>query len=549
MIKELFLPRHIKGYYLFPTRIVGFEIGKTHISATQVYKSGHSTKIEKYIEVPLEAGNGTNGHERITKCLQEIMPQLDRYDYIHTALPSSVVIFKELRLPFVTHETIKKVVSYEVEPLLPFSLTDAVIDFVITKVNSDQSNSEIMVAAVQNQYIEQHIQLFADAGINPDVITIDFFALYELIKKNPAYTSNSDGTLFVDLGMQTTRIAYVQDGQLKFIRTLNKGIYNAAKEVAQKLNMQQNEIMEQLLRFGLENNNNSPITQNLQQTFVTFWREIQFTLQSFTSQMLPPPSIKILLFGSGANLKGMTDFASAQLQSPCSTLQPSDILINQSITIKAKSILPSSSIISLATALSAPIDEQVNMRQGTFELRSDSLLGKQIIFACALFLILVISLFTFSFLSIRTLRQEATKSEAEALDALQERAHFEKALQEGLKGVKDKDKLEEAQHIAENVVSDQKNMWFAFAGSARASVLKYLLELTNRIDKDALGFNLESLTIEKGVMTIKAQVKDHEALKLLEKSLDESPLFRPVEKVEKTDFVMHINLAKNGEEQ
>lgn len=546
MIKELFLPRFVKNYYLFPTRTVGFEITKTYIAATQIYSSGKSTKIEKYIEVPIEHGNSTNAHERIVKALQIVLPQLDRYDYIHTALPSSVVIFKELRLPFLTYETIKKVVNYEVEPLLPFALHDAVIDFVITKEHTDQSSSEVMVAAVQNQYIEQHLQLFIDAGVDPHVITIDFFALYELLKKNPSFMSEQDGILLVELCMHTTRIAYLQDGQLKFIRTLAKGIHWQAKEVGLKLNMQQNEVMEQLLRFGLEKNNNSRITQTMELVFVAFWREIQFTLQSLTSTTRP---IKIFLFGSGAELKGMVDFASTQLQSPCHILQPANLLNSQSVSIKVKSALPSTSIISLATALTPPGDEQVNLRQGIFQLQGDSLLGRQLLLTCGLFLVLVISLITFSFIQIRSLANEAIKSEQEALEALKERAHFEKVLQEGLKGVKDKDKLEEAKHLAENEVNDQKNMWFAFAGSARASVLKYLLELTSRIDKDALGFNLESLVIEKGIMTLKAQVKDHEALKLLEKSLDESPLFRPVEKVEKTDFIMHINLAKNNEEQ
>ena len=53
------------------------------------------------------------------------------------------------------------VVNFEVEPLLPFATDDAVIDFIITKQNVAEKSSELLVTAVQKQYITQHLQLFA----------------------------------------------------------------------------------------------------------------------------------------------------------------------------------------------------------------------------------------------------------------------------------------------------------------------------------------------------------------------------------------------------
>ncbi|MDR3550042.1 MAG: pilus assembly protein PilM [Candidatus Babeliales bacterium] len=549
MIKELFLPQYINDYYLFPTRVVGIDIGKTHIGATQVYYKAKSIAIEKYIEIPLEPGTPADYDERATNALKLTIAQLDPYDYLYCAMASSYAIFKELRVPFTTYETIKKVVQYEVEPMLPFAVQSATIDFVITKKNDEQASSEIVVAAVQNQYIEAQLQLFADAGVTPHAITLDLFALYELYKKSNLCTSIAGAAVLIDLGMQTTRIAYIQDGQLRFIRTISKGIFHQAKAAADLLNMQPNEIMEHMMRFGLGKNSNARYGQTVDDVFTSFWREIQLTLQSFTAQMQQTPSTTILLLGQGAELKGMVDFVSSQLQMPCQLLRPTDLLDNKTITVKTKSAMPSSSIISLATALLPMGADQVNLRQGPFALSSDSMLNRQLIVACAIALLLIGSLATYSYMQIKAIRKAAQSYEKEALDVLKERPHFEKVLQEGLKDVKEKDQLEEAKHLVEQEVHRQEEMWFAFAGSARASKLKYLLELTTRIDKDALGFIIDSLAFTDGMMIIKAQVKNHEALKLLEQSLDESPLFGPVPKQEETNFVMKINLAKNGEEK
>ncbi len=99
MIKNIFLPEKIGGNYIFAKRIVGIDIGKTHISATQVYVKGTNITIEKSIDEKLDPELATY-EERVTKALKSIHKQLDRYDEVHSALSSSLVVFKELKLPF-----------------------------------------------------------------------------------------------------------------------------------------------------------------------------------------------------------------------------------------------------------------------------------------------------------------------------------------------------------------------------------------------------------------------------------------------------------------
>ncbi|MCX5922788.1 MAG: pilus assembly protein PilM [Candidatus Dependentiae bacterium] len=515
MIKEIFLPNTINGYYLFPVRIVGFDVGKTHISATQIYMTGKKTIIEKYLETPLDQGSASNYAERVSNALKTIMLQLDTCDRVHTAISSSVVIFKELRLPFLNYEKIKMVLNYEVELLLPFPIQDACVDFIITKQYPDLGSSEVLVAAVQNNFIAEHLQLFTDAGISPDVVTVDLFALYGFYKKLPVYAATTSDVTFIDLGMQTTRIAYVQDGKLRFIRTINKGLG-------------QSDTLESKL----------------------FWQEIQLTLQSFKAQAQNnTANTRIMLLGNGAEIKGIADVASQQLGMPCELMRANSLLHDSTITIKNDIPLPSSSIISLSTALPSPITQHFNLRQGIFALPIASLFNKQLLVACCLILLCIGSLGTYSFLQIRAMRNEAVASEKEALASLTERKDFERVLQEELKGTSEKNKLEDAKDIAQSAVKKLEEMWFAFTGSARSSMLQYLLELSNRIDRDGLGFDIESLTISEGTMTIKAHVKNHEALKILEKELKQSKLFSYVPTQEETNFTMKIILAKNGEGQ
>jgi len=551
MIRELFLPNRIGNYYLFAKRVIGLDVGKTHISATQVYIKGTKKIIEKYVEERLEPGSAANYTERAIRALHLVIAQLDKFDAVHSALSSSVAIFKEIKLPFLTYEKIKMVVNYEIEPLLPFSLQDAVVDFIIAKQYPQEQSSQVLVAAVQKQHIAMHLEILQASGISPDIITIDLFALYSLYKKIPTYASLRGNTVIIDLGLQATRIAYIQDGQLRFIRTINKGTLHIAKEVSEALGMQPNETMEYIIRYGLEKNTNQQYIQEVTKSLANFWQEIQFTLQSFTAQGITQEQIsKIILLGGGSEIKKITEFVHSLLNIPCEIMHVTDILHDPSISIKNTIALPSSSIISLSAAIPSSVTDQFNLRQGEFAASTEDLTKKQSIIAIGLCVVLLGSLSIYTFLQIRTFSNEAISSRDQAIKALKDRAHFSSALQDGLKNIKkEKELLNTAISIAQDEVKKQEKTWFAFTGPARATILKYLLELTKLIDKDALGFDIQSLKIAEGIMTIKASVKNHDALKTLEKGLKESKLFTNISSPEETTFTMIIMLAKNGEEQ
>ena len=122
LIKNRFLPERIKEYYLFSKRVIGFDIGKHHISAAQVYIHGRRSTIEKVVKLPLPEGTPTDYQERVAHAIRYILNTFDSYDEICTTLSSSVVVYKELSLPFTNREQISMIIDYEVESFLPLLL-------------------------------------------------------------------------------------------------------------------------------------------------------------------------------------------------------------------------------------------------------------------------------------------------------------------------------------------------------------------------------------------------------------------------------------------
>ncbi len=110
-------------------------------------------------------------------------------------------------------------------------------------------------------------------------ITVDIFELYSLYNLLD-YTNYPGLTIILDIASNITRILLILDGKLIYVRALSKGMLTIAKLVAEKISYDPGQVFEQLLKFGLEKNQeelNSLIKKELE----SFAYEIKFTIKSY----------------------------------------------------------------------------------------------------------------------------------------------------------------------------------------------------------------------------------------------------------------------------
>lgn len=538
MIRELFIPQEVKNYYIVPTRIIGFDIGKTQVTATQVLAKGRKVFVEKWYQEQLDTDLATDYDARVSAAIKKIIDSVDaKYQAIYSSISNTQAIFKELKFPFTETEMISRVVHHEIEPLLPFPIEDAVIDFVITKIVKEEKSAEVLIAAVQKQHIAHHLALFEAAGVNPERVTIDLFALYGLYHE--LYRNNQTDVIITEVGIQSTRMAYIQQGQLRSMRTLPKGIFDVARVASDELDISFSDALNYVMRYGLEKHATiDNYTQAIAKGFASLAQDMQFTINSFTSHN-PTAVDSVIFFGQTVHIKGMLDYFSHQFQLPSSifTLENS---AKTSIVLHKKNIIPQENIASLAVALPSTITGSFNLRKKEFGTESPWLISRQLLTSALLALAIIGSLVAYNFLTLRTLHNEAYSSQEEVIETLRER--FPKIPD-------DINDLDDIIAEAQRAVNDEEKR-FAVLTTARTSYLKYLLELTDKIDKQALDLDLEKITISSDrILTLQGRVKDYEALKNLERDLKKSKLFKLIEEGKEPQFTIVIRLLGNGQEK
>lgn len=533
MIKNIFIPERIGNNLLFGKKVVGVDIQKNYIFASVIWAKGNIQKIEQYLHIPIESSENHTAVDPKINALLSLKKMVGKAVF-HSSLSSAIIMYKELTFPFADREKIQLVIKYEIEPLLPFSANDALIDFIITKHEKNSNQVTVLAACVQKHHVAEYLAMFAAAGINPELVTVDLFGIYGLYKS--CYADIQDQTtILLDLGMYTTKLAYIQEGSLTMIRVFNQGIWQILKTTAESTHHSTQDVFDTFLRFGFDETEQHEMIEVGRKTFDGLIDKIQFTLSSYMSKDLSKSPTYMVIYGSGAMIKDIDVYIQKLLHIPVKSF----VLHNTKELDTGSIAVPLEGLSSLATAVQMSCNQEFNLLKEEFAQKDLGLLIKQIITMSCLIVILFGMLIGLHITQISKLKKELASSTQEVVEVLKEQ--FPKI-------PKDETNLDEIIDIANQLIANEKELWFAFSYANQSRFLHYLLELTQKIDKEGLGFEPERITISEGMLTLKAQVRDYDALKILERELKSSPFFTNIPPQDTPNFTMQIRLSSTNQE-
>ena len=492
MIKEIFLPEKISGRRLFSQRIVGITIQEKTLTGCQIYTTPTGTTLEAAHVEPIVQANAENIRANKIAALKRLMAHFPRYDQLNVSLPSSQVVFKELTVPFTDPEKIRMIIEYEVEPLLPFSINQAIIDFIITKKDVANHSSQILVAAIQEKDVQEAIDLYQAANADPSKITIDLFALYGLYLQTPEYKNITKGSVLIDVGSTTTRVALLLNGELKLIRTIPRGIDTITTQVGADAKIPVDQVHQRLIDIGIKNSGDPDYDHIVEKHFVGLLNDIQFTLNSFSLKLNFYDEISLLLFtGIGSHTKDFISFAHQTLQITCEHFDCEKLFKTKKL--KNKIPRPISSwnqyAIALATAEIYSEHDEFTFRRKSFAQTHHPLVVKQLVTAGVLFVAIGFALVGWGYWQITTFSTLKESREKEMVISLKKIFHSTSVSQR-------KTALKPLVNDAKREISKKRDIWQPFT-QEDLQALEILYDLTLAIDKKNFIISVNKLNIHK----------------------------------------------------
>ncbi|MBW2630660.1 MAG: pilus assembly protein PilM [Deltaproteobacteria bacterium] len=204
-----------------PEKILGLDISSNSIKAVRVTAGLRGYEIAGVSLIDIDEAGGT----------EEALKRLFENDAFKnsvcvTSLPAGSFSFRNIRLPFKNRRKIDKTIAYELEPLLPYSADDVLIDYTVVD-QGDQS--EIFAAAIPESVVGDLVRHLDGYHVETSIIDIDAVPVVSRI------TAGGDVGcgLLLDIGYRDTTGVLFRDGRVFHIRHFPFGGANITGALAE----------------------------------------------------------------------------------------------------------------------------------------------------------------------------------------------------------------------------------------------------------------------------------------------------------------------------
>ncbi|BCO09790.1 hypothetical protein GF1_21660 [Desulfolithobacter dissulfuricans] len=192
-------------------RVLGLDVHDDMVHVAVMEQRGGKIRILQAAAVPLQG-------EDLAGALTQVGLEKarSRCAVVSAVSPGSCSL-RNLFLPFQEQDRIAQVLPLELEEHLLLPPESQVIDFLQT--GRRDSGSELLVAALEKQFLQTHLEALQGQGLDPHTVTLHGFALAHQL----CQAGLDEDFLLLDLGLYSTTLVLCCGGQVVFLRHIPSG--------------------------------------------------------------------------------------------------------------------------------------------------------------------------------------------------------------------------------------------------------------------------------------------------------------------------------------
>lgn len=329
---------------LFENQLIGLDIGSSTIKAIKLkkLKEGFELTGAEIISVSSESADEMDPdvkHALFVNSIKKIIKQKNiSVNKVVTAIPSDSAIIRYIKVPYMTEDELKNMIPYDAEQYIPLGMDQVVFDYkVLNEIEEEnQKKLEVLLVAVKNETMGQHLALLKDAGVEPVVIDVDSFSLCNAYSLNVNDESESGGkadtVAIINMGAKFTTITICEKDIPHLTRDVNIGGNNFTKEIQREFNLsfaQAEEMKKQHAVIVVESealllnsmpssddDKSSRIFEAITPALNKLLNDVRRSFDYYESTVKRKPVQKILLSGGTSKIKNIDRFLSERLGMP-----------------------------------------------------------------------------------------------------------------------------------------------------------------------------------------------------------------------------------------
>ena len=221
--------------------IVGLDIGSSAIKAVELSRVGKEVQVTGFGQIELASEDPKDVVAAITELMRE---GGFRTKNVVTSVSGKMVIIRYLSMVPMSDEELRNAILFEAEKYIPFTLDECVLDCQRFDEPEGGNSANVLLVAVKDAVLDHHLGLVQKAGLTPDIIDVDAFALsnaHSLLRSCNGQGPEEGVIAFVDVGATKTSLNIVRNGVSLFTREIYFGGKDLTQSIARRLAIDEQE--------------------------------------------------------------------------------------------------------------------------------------------------------------------------------------------------------------------------------------------------------------------------------------------------------------------
>lgn len=301
--------------------IVGLDVGSSSVKAVELSRSGKGVEVTGFGQVDLASDDREEQIRAVSTLIKEGGFNPKR---IVSSVSGKMVIIRYLSMVPMSEEELRNAIIFEAEKYIPFGLDESALDCQkLEGANDDGGNDNVILVAVKQSVVEDHVDVLQKAGCTPEVIDVDAIALGNAWDLVQSFASEEEGVqgdvvAFVDVGASKTCLNIIENGVSLFTREIYFGGHDFTSAISRRLNMSDADA-EAVKRS--ERDDEGTIQDAVFPTIDDLGNEIQLSFDYFENQHGRSPD-RIFLSGGGSRLACFRDSFERIFERPTAIFNP-----------------------------------------------------------------------------------------------------------------------------------------------------------------------------------------------------------------------------------
>ncbi len=195
---------------------IGLDVSSSEIRVVELAKKNNLFQLLRF---GIEPTGGAKDKTALAGVVKKAMDKAEiSSKKVNASVSGQSVIVRYIELPKMTKEELDGAIGFEAERYIPFNINEVVLDCQILKELPD-GKMQVLLVAAKKDLIDDRIKLLEAAGLEPNLIDIDSFALINSFQR--ANSQEAGGTVaLLNLEVGLISINILKDNMSCFTRDI-----------------------------------------------------------------------------------------------------------------------------------------------------------------------------------------------------------------------------------------------------------------------------------------------------------------------------------------